>query len=67
MAFLGLASASACLPGFVQRIGLLDHLPGVVAGVVETVARLVVHLLMSFGHWNADDDRRRAKSSARAT
>src|SRR5439155_2538395 len=42
---LGLRFRLRVLAGLVQRLGLLGQLPGVVAGVVETVARLIVHLL----------------------
>src|SRR3989454_8682988 len=42
---LGLGFRLRVLAGLVQRLGVVGQLPGVVAGVVETATRLVVHLL----------------------
>src|SRR5881296_198975 len=42
---LGLGFRLRVLAGLVQRLGVLGQLPGAEAGVVETVTRLVVHLL----------------------
>src|SRR5437867_9049604 len=42
---LGLGFRLRVLAGLVQRLGVLGQLPGAEAGVVETVARLIVHLL----------------------